>query len=153
VQIVDQRPDGHRSVPLLEEHQLGHYPEFREFLSAAFGLAADPLGAPGLLSVAGRPYELVFAGYSGRPFPAGVRIAALVPGLEPLDEQQALDDLWAIATWLVSGIGGEWDAAALARTGRIYRITRRKPREPLTSGKPGPGRPVTDRPVRYETGE
>lgn len=123
VQIVDQRPEGYRSVPLLEEHQLGHYPEFREFLSATFGLAADPLGAPGLLSVAGRPYELVFVGYSGHPFPAGVRIAALVPGLEPLDEQQALDDLWAIAMWLVGRVGGEWDTAALARTGRIYQIT------------------------------
>ena len=123
VHVVDQRPEGHRSVPLLEEHQLGHYPEFREFLSATFGLAADPLAAPGLLSVAGRYYELVFVGYSGRPFPAGVRIAALVPGLEPLDEQQALDDLWAIAMWLIGGVGGEWDTAALARTGKIYRLT------------------------------
>jgi hypothetical protein len=109
-------------VPLLAEHQLGHYPEFREFFSATFGLAADPLRAPGLLSVAERHYELVFVGYSGCPFPAGVRIAALVPGLEPLDERQALDDLWAIAMWLVGGVGGEWDAEALARTGRIYRI-------------------------------
>jgi hypothetical protein len=72
--------------------------------------------------VAGRHYELVFAGYSGSPFPAGVRIAALVPGLEPLDERQALDDLWAISMWLVDGVGGEWDTEALARTGRIYRI-------------------------------
>lgn len=122
VRIAGQRPDGHRSVPLLAEHQLGHYPEFREFLSSAFGLAADPFGAPGLLSVAGRHYELVFAGYSGQPFPAGVRISALVPGLEPLDERQAQDDLWAIAMWLVAGIGGEWDTEALASTGRIYRI-------------------------------
>ncbi|MFE2041403.1 hypothetical protein ACFXAZ_10820 [Streptomyces sp. NPDC059477] len=123
VLIVEQRPEGHRSVPLLEEHQLGHYPEFREFLSVTFGLAADPFGAPGLLSLAGRHYELVFVGSSGLPFPAAVRVAALVPGLEPLDEQLALADLWTIALWLVDGVGGEWDAEALTRTGQIYRIT------------------------------
>jgi hypothetical protein len=122
VQIASQRPESHRPVPLLEEHQLGHYPEFREFLSAAFGLADNPFGPPGLLSVAGRYYEFVFVGYSGQLFPAGVRIAALVPGLEPLDERQATDDLWAITMWLVGGVGGEWDTGTLARTGRIYRI-------------------------------
>jgi hypothetical protein len=110
-------------VPLLTEHQVGHYPEFREFLSDTFGLAADPLGAPGLLSVGGRHYELVFIGCSGRPFPDGVRIAALVPGLEPLDEPQTMADLWAIAAWLLDGVGGEWNAETLDRVGRIYRIT------------------------------
>jgi hypothetical protein len=106
----------------LSDHDVGHYPEFREFLSRAFGLAADPFRAPGLLRVQDRFYELVFIGYSGRPFPAGVQISALVPGLEPLDEQTADRDLWAILQWLIAGVGGEWTADGLAATGRIYRV-------------------------------
>jgi hypothetical protein len=98
VVVAGERPLGHRVVPLLGEHDLGHYPEFREFLATTFGLADDPLGAPGLLRVDDRPYELVFIGRSGRPFPAGVEIGALVPGLEPLDEAVADRDLWASCT-------------------------------------------------------
>jgi len=118
----DDRPVGHRVVPLLGEHDLGHYPEFAGFLSTAFGLAADPLGSPGLLRVSGRLYELTFVGRSGRPFPAGVEIGALVAGLEPLDETAADRDLWEVLRWLVDGVGGEWNSAALDTTGRIYRI-------------------------------
>jgi hypothetical protein len=117
-----RRPGGHRRVPLLADHQLDHYPEFRTFLASTFGLDSDPFGAPGLLSVGDRFYELIFVGYSGRPFPAGIQIAALVPGLEPLDEDQTDLDLWAVMTWLVQGVGGEWEAEALATTGLIYRI-------------------------------
>lgn len=122
VRITDRRPAGYRRVPLLAEHQLDHYPEFRDFLRDSFGLQTDPFGPPGLLDVDGRRYELTFAGYSGRPFPAGVRVAALVDGLEPLDEAQADRDLWAILRWLVAGVGGEWTVEALDTTGRIYRI-------------------------------
>ncbi len=116
------RPAGHRVVPLLAEHDLGHYREFAAFLSAAFGLDADPLGPPGLLRVSGRLYELTFVGRSGRPFPAGVEVGALVPGLEPLDDAAADRDLWAILLWLVDGVGGEWSSTALDTTGRIYRV-------------------------------
>lgn len=116
------RPAGHRVVPLLAEHDLGHYPEFAAFLSTAFGLDADPLGPPGLLRVDDRLYELTFVGRSGRPFPAGVEIGALVPGLEPLDDTAADRDLWTILRWLVDGVGGDWTADALEVTGRIYRI-------------------------------
>jgi hypothetical protein len=136
VEPATRRPRDHRSVPLLVEHQLDHYPEFSAFLASTFGLDADPLGEPGLLSVDGRFYELVFVGYSGRPFPAGVRIAALVPGLEPLDEERTEIDLWEVLKWLVGGVGGEWDADALATTGRIYRI----------SGAPVSGGSRSDRP-------
>jgi hypothetical protein len=122
VVVAGERPLGHRVVPLLGEHDLGHYPEFREFLATTFGLADDPLGAPGLLRVDDRPYELVFIGRSGRPFPAAVEIGALVPGLEPLDEAVADRDLWAILHWLVEGVDGDWSGEALTTTGRIYRI-------------------------------
>ena len=116
------RPAGHRVVQLLGEHDVAHYPEFRTFLSTAFALADDPLGQPGLLRVDDRYYELTFVGRSGRPFPAGVEIGALVPGLEPLDDTAADHDLWAILRWLVDGVGGDWSADALDTTGRIYRI-------------------------------
>lgn len=119
---AEDRPARHRSVPLLSEHQLDHYPEFRDFLSTTFSLATDPFGPPGLVQVGPRFYELVFVGYSGRPFPAGLRIAALVPGLEPLDEEQTDRDLWALLGWLVDVVGGEWSRDALETTGRIYRV-------------------------------
>jgi hypothetical protein len=123
VEPANRRPPDHRSVPLLLEHQLDHYPEFSRFLASTFGLDSDPFTEPGLLSVGGRFYELVFVGYSGRLFPAGVRVAALVPGLEPLDEERADLDLWEVLKWLVGAAGGEWDAEALDTTGRIYRIS------------------------------
>jgi hypothetical protein len=109
-------------VPLLAEHDLGHYPEFRTFLARTFGLDDDPLGPPGLLRIGERNYEITFVGRSGRPFPDGAEIGALVPGLEPLDETTADRDLWVILQWLVDGVGGVWDRDALDTTGRIYRI-------------------------------
>ena len=66
VEPAARRPPGHRSVPLLAEHQLEHYREFGDFLASTFGLDSDPFGPPGLLSVGGRFYELVFVGYSAR---------------------------------------------------------------------------------------
>jgi hypothetical protein len=75
---------------------VGHYPEFRGFLAATLALETDPFGPPGLLRVGARHYELVFVGRSARPFPAGVEIHALVPGLEPKDDRIADLDLWAI---------------------------------------------------------
>jgi hypothetical protein len=122
VEPAARRPIGHRRVPVLADHQVDHYPEFSTFLAATFGLDADPFGPPALLRVDDRFYELIFVGYSGRPFPAGITIAALVSDLEPLDEHQTDLDLWAVITWLVRGVGGEWDTEALATTGRIYRI-------------------------------
>jgi len=122
VEPAERRPAGHRSVPLLAEHQLDHYPEFGDALAATFALRDDPFGPPGLLRVGARFYELVFVGYSGRPFPAGVRVAALVPGLEPLDEQQVDLDLWAVLTWLVTQVGGERTVEALATIAGIYRV-------------------------------
>ena len=122
VEVVVERPSGHRRVPLLSEHQLDHYPEFSAFLASTFELGSDPLKTPGLLRVGPRFYELVFVGYSGRPFPAGVQVAALVPGLEPLDEKHAELDLWAVLKWLVNGVAGEWDEEGLTTTGLIYHI-------------------------------
>jgi hypothetical protein len=128
VEVLDpgQRPAGHRRVPVLEEQALSHYPAFGEFLSATFGLDLAPLGPPGLLAVDGRLYELTFVGRSGRPFPDGVELAALVDGLEPLDVDRADHDVWAILQWLVTGVGEldprGWTVEALQVTGRIYRV-------------------------------
>ena len=122
IEPPDHRPPGHRVVPLLSDHDVAHYPEFRDFLSRAFGLEGDPFRPPGLLRIQDRFYELVFIGYSGRPFPAGVQVNALVPGLEPLDEEAADRDLWTILQWLIADVGGEWTADGLTTTGRIYRI-------------------------------
>ena len=121
VRRITDRPPNTRSVPLLTDPDVGHYPEFRSFLSETFGLAERPLDAPGLLEVDGRVYELVFIGRSGRPFPAAVEIAALATGLEPLDVDQADRDLWRILEWLVEGVGPPWDVETLATTGQIYR--------------------------------
>ena len=121
---ITQRPSNTRSVPLLTDPDVGHYPEFAAFLAATFDLAEKQLDEPGLLEVNGRIYELVFIGRSGRPFPAGVEIAALVPGLEPLDTDQSDRDLWDILEWLVAGVGEPWSVEALRTTGRIFRVIR-----------------------------
>jgi hypothetical protein len=122
IEIGGTRPAGHRAVPLLAEHQLDHYPEFRDFLSTTFDLATDPFGPPPILRIDGRAYELTFIGRSGRAFPAGLHVAALVPGLEPLDDDHVDGDLWALLGWLVAGVNGTWTAEALTQTGRIYRV-------------------------------
>lgn len=122
VERVFSRPADTRSVLLLADPEIDHYPEFAAFLSDTFELADKPFEAPGLLSVEGRVYELVFLGRSGRPFPAGVEISGLVPGLELLDCAQADRDLWAILEWLVAGVGEPWTVDALRSTGNIYRV-------------------------------
>jgi len=122
VKIIRERPSGFRSVPVLEEPEVGHYPEFRDFLVKTFGLDEDPLGAPGLLAVNGRYYELIFVGRSGRDFPAAIEIAALVKGLEPMDTDEADRDLWELMEWLIEGVGGRWTIEALRATGKIYRV-------------------------------
>jgi hypothetical protein len=127
VDLISERPADHRSVPLLVEHDLGHYPEFREFFRATFDLDRDPFRPPGLLRVAGRLYELSFLGVSGLQFPSGLRISALAPDLEPLDEGVIDGDLWAIFYWMIDGIGGEWTPEDLDATARIYRIRDRRP--------------------------
>ena len=119
---ITHRPTNVRSVPVLTDPNVGHYPEFRTFLSETFGLADKPLEAPGLLDVDGRVFELVFVGRSGCAFPAAVEIAALVTGLEPMDNHQVDKDLWAIMEWLVAGVGDPWSVEALRTTGRIYRV-------------------------------
>lgn len=119
---ADRRPAGHRTVPLLAEHDLGHYPEFRDFLAETFDLYRNPFGPPGLLSVGERFYQLVFFGRSGSAFPAGLAIDALLPGLEPMHEETVDRDLWEILQWLTSGAGHPWSAAGLEAAGRIYRI-------------------------------
>jgi hypothetical protein len=110
-------------VPLLTEPAVGHYPEFRDFLVRRFALADDPFAPAPVLSFSGRLYELVFVGYSGSAFPAEVRVNALVPGLEPLDEAATEADLWLLLRWIVSEVGREWTAEGLELTARIFRLS------------------------------
>ena len=119
---ITERPAGTRSVPVLTDPDVTHYPEFAAFLSDTFELTDKPLEAPGLLDVDGRVYELIFIGRSGRPFPAAVEIAALVPGLAPMDTDRTDKDLWAIMEWLIDGVGEPWTVDALRTTGQIFRV-------------------------------
>ena len=122
VTTITERPSDTRSVPVLTDPEVCHYPEFSSFLSDSFELAENPLDAPGLLNVDGRVYEFIFIGRSGRPFPAAVEIAALVPGLEPMDEDQTNKDLWAIMERLIEGVGEPWTVDALRTTGDIFLV-------------------------------
>ena len=122
VTIISERPSDTRSVPVLTDPDVCHYPKFSSFLSDTFGLADNPLKAPGLLDVDGRVYELIFIGRSARPFPAAVEIAALLPGLEPMDEDQTNKDLWAIMEWLIEGVGEPWTVDDLRTTAEIFRV-------------------------------
>lgn len=122
VKKITARPTGFRSVPVLTDPDVAHYPEFKDFLVKAFDLDEDPLAAPGLLDVNGRCFELIFVGRSGQAFPAAIEIAALVEGLEPMDTRQTDNDLWEIMEWLVEGVGGRWSIDALRTMGKIYRV-------------------------------
>jgi hypothetical protein len=115
--------EGLRRAFVLAEDRIGHYPEFRRFFAATFGLDREGLARPGYVAApSGGCYALVFIGRSGEPFPSGVEIHALVPALEPLDEGAVDRDLWAILRWMIEGVGGDWTVRDLDATGRLYRV-------------------------------
>jgi hypothetical protein len=114
---------GLRPTLLLTEERLGHYGEFRDFFRRAFDLDRVGLSQPGCLrGPSGALYLLVFLGRSGEPFPSGVEIHALAPGLEPIEEETADRDLYAILRWMVAGVGAPWTVEALEATARLYRV-------------------------------
>ena len=115
--------DDKRMAFALAEDRIGHYPAFRDFLLRSFALERIGLSAPGWVQVpSGNVYALVFIGRSGEPFPAGLEVSAVVDALEPLDEYQLDQDLWALLRWLVAGAGGEWRVEDLDATGRLYKL-------------------------------
>ena len=121
--IAPPKLDGLRRALVLIEDRIGHYPEFRRFFADTFELDRRGLSEPGYVAApSGACYVLVFVGRSGEPFPAGVEIHALVPALEPIDEALVDRDLWAILTWMIAGVGGDWTVRDLEATGRLYRI-------------------------------
>ena len=121
IDIPDLR--GTRRAFLMAEDRLAHYAEFRAFFDRTFDLARVGLSRPGYVAVAsGAVYELVFVGRSGEPFPSGVEINAIVPALEPIDEERVDKDLWAILRWMIEGVGAPWSVQDLDATGRLYRV-------------------------------
>ena len=115
--------EGKRRAFVLAEDRIGNYPEFRAFFAEIFDLGQVGLREPGYLAApSGTEYALVFIARSGEPFPAGVEIHALVPALEPLDDEVVDRDLWEILRWMISGVGDGWTLADLDATGRLYRI-------------------------------
>jgi hypothetical protein len=124
VKVIAPPPlDGLRRALVLAEDRIGHYPEFHRFFAEAFDLDRTGLKQPGFLTApSGMNYALVFIGRSGELFPAGVEIHALVPALEPLDEDTIDRDLWAILRWMIEGVGGDWTVRDLEETGRLFRI-------------------------------
>src|SRR6266849_4682654 len=122
---VSKQPELHdkRRALILVEDRIGHYAEFRDFFSRTFDLDRRGLAEPGYVTApSGFTYALVFIGRSGEPFPAGVEIHALVPELEPLDDDVVDRDLWAILCWRIEGVGGDWNVDELVATGRLLRI-------------------------------
>ena len=124
VKVIAPPPrDGLRRALVLAEDRVGHYPEFRRFFAETFNLDRDGLKQPGYVTApSGNNYALVFIGRSGEPFPAGLEIYALVPALEPLNEDTVDRDLWAILKWMIAGVGGDWTVRDLEATGRLYRV-------------------------------
>jgi hypothetical protein len=115
--------EGTRHALVLTEDRLGHYPEFRVFFVRTFDLDRVGLSEPGFVQApSGLAYALVFIGRSGEPFPAGIEIYAIVPALEPLDDEVIDRDLWAILGWMIDGVGPPWTVEGLQATGRLYRI-------------------------------
>jgi hypothetical protein len=124
VQVIEQPSlDGKRRALVLTEDRVGHYPEFREFFVRRFSLDTDGLSKPGYVRApSGMIYSLVFVGRSGEPFPDGLEVYALIDALEPLSEEDVDTDLWAVLTWMIQGIGGEWEVEDLDATGRLYQL-------------------------------
>jgi hypothetical protein len=124
ITIVAPPPlDGMRLQCVLTEDRIGHYPEFRAFFVRMFDLDRIGLTQPGYLRVAsGNVYALIFIGRSGEAFPSGVEIHAIVPALEPIDDDAVDRDLWSILRWMIDGIGGDWTIEALEATGRLFHI-------------------------------
>jgi hypothetical protein len=124
VEIVEKASlDGKREALVLSEDRVGHYPEFREFFIRRFSLASTGLSTPGYVRApSGIVYSLVFIGRSGKPFPDGLEVYALVDALEPLNEEVVDTDLWAFLTWIIRGVGGEWRDDDLDATGRLYQL-------------------------------
>jgi len=124
VKVIDvPQLHGQRRAFLLAEDRLGHYPEFRVFFQRTFALDSLGLSRPGYVAVTGGGvYELTFIGRSGEAFPSGVEVNAIVPALEPIDEQRTDRDLWAILRWIIEGVGAPWTLADLDATGRLYRL-------------------------------
>jgi hypothetical protein len=121
--IVEAASAGTRQALVLTEDRLGHYPEFRAFFVRTFDLDRVALSKPGFVRApSGLAYALVFVGRSGEPFPSGVEIYAIVDALEPLDEAVVDNDLWAILSWMISGVGAPWSVEDLQATGRLCRI-------------------------------
>ena len=122
---ADIRTEKYRTVFVMTEERLGHYPGFREALADAFGLVpahADG-GAPGYFRAAsGREYEVIFLSRSGHSFPSGIEIRALVPGFDPVDPDAIDEDVWRFLEWLIPRVGGEWTLEALKSTGKVYKI-------------------------------
>jgi hypothetical protein len=128
IEIVDPaelRSQNYRSVFVMSEERLGHYPGFREAIIDAFHLTlahADG-GAPGYFRAAsGREYQAVFLSRSGQRFPSGMEIHALVPGFDAVDTEAIDQDLWLFLEWLIPRVGGEWTLEALKATGKVYKV-------------------------------
>jgi hypothetical protein len=122
---VIERPslDDKRTVLVLAEDRVGHYPEFREFFIRRFFLGTGGLSRPGYVRApSGMIYSLVFIGRSGESFPDGLEIYALADALEPLSEEDIDADLWAFLRWMIQNIGGEWKVEDLDATGRLYQL-------------------------------
>ena len=64
----------------------------------------------------------MFVGRSGKPFPDGLEVYALVDALEPINEEAVDTDLWAFLRWTIHGVGGEWRVDDLDATGRLYQL-------------------------------
>ena len=122
---VSKQPglQGKRRALVLAEDRIGHYAEFRDFFIRTFDLDRQGLAEPGYVSApSGLTYALVFIGRSGEPFPAGVELYALVPELDPVEDDVVDRDLWAILCWMIEGIGGAWNVDDLRATARLLRI-------------------------------
>jgi len=124
IEVIDKpRLDGKRKALVLAEDRVGHYPEFREFFVRRFSLETNGLSRPAYVRApSGMIYSLVFVGRSGEPFPDGIEIYALADALEPLSEGDVDTDLWALLSWMIDGIGGEWKVEDLDATGRLYQL-------------------------------
>jgi hypothetical protein len=109
---------------VLREPQLRHCDEFADFLCRRFQLTADDADHGRsfyLQAESGRLYWMRFLAGTGGPFPSGLELFLLLPGLEPVPEPDDIDsDVWLFLRWLVEGVGGEWTLERFDRMVGLY---------------------------------
>lgn len=111
----EARAAGRSEELVLLEQIPDFYTEFMAFLAPQTTRGGGSLFFRG---PSGRVYRLGDA--AGRT--KGMAIYVQTESGATIDKDEVDRDLWSFLEWLLAGVGGEWSAEALLKTGAIYKV-------------------------------